>query len=406
MNTLYLSIDGISDPLGRSQILPYLLGLSKFGHKFYLLSLEKQLRFEKEKLAIKKVVENTSIQWFPLIYIEKTGVLNKTINAKNLKNEAEEIIKKNKIEIIHARGYVPALIGLSLKNKYNLKLIFDMRGFWPDERLDGNIWKMNNPIHFFLYKYFKFQEKKMLRNANHVVSLTQKGKNILLSNFKFLRTESISVIPCFADLKHFDFNAINLERLNNLKLSLKIASSDLVFLYLGSLGTWYMTNEMCDFFKVIKDKNPNAKLLIVTKDDTTEFLNHATKIGLQKEDLIFREASRDEVPYFIECSDIALFFIKPSFSKQASSPTKMGEIMGLGKPIITNAGVGDVDDILNETQSGYIIENFTKENYELAANSIEEIKNIPKDLIRKGGLAFYDLENGILKYHTIYNSLA
>lgn len=406
MNTLYLSIDGISDPLGRSQILPYLLGLSKLGHNFYLVSLEKPLRFEKEKLAIEEAIENASIDWFPLHYMEKSGVLNKTINAKNLKNKAEEIIKKNKIEIIHARGYVPALIGLSLKNKYNLKLIFDMRGFWPDERLDGKIWKMNNPIHFFLYKYFKFQEKRLLKNTNHVISLTQKGKSILLKTFNFLKTESISVIPCFADLKHFDFKIINSEKLNNLKLSLKISPNDLVFLYLGSLGTWYMTNEMCDFFKVIKEKNPNAKLLIVTKDDTAEFLNYALNIGLKSEDLIFREASRDEVPYFIESCDIALFFIKPSFSKQASSPTKMGEIMGLGKPIITNAGVGDVDDILNKTQAGYLIKKFTKENYELAANSISEIKNIDKNLIRKGGLEFYDLENGILKYHTVYNSLA
>ena len=45
---LYITFDGITDPLGRSQILPYLAGLSKMGHTIHILSQEKKDQFERE----------------------------------------------------------------------------------------------------------------------------------------------------------------------------------------------------------------------------------------------------------------------------------------------------------------------------------------------------------------------
>ena len=39
-NILYLSYDGMTDPLGQSQVLPYLAGLSKKGFRFHLISFE------------------------------------------------------------------------------------------------------------------------------------------------------------------------------------------------------------------------------------------------------------------------------------------------------------------------------------------------------------------------------
>ena len=43
-----------------------------------------------------------------------------------------------------------------------------MRGFWADERLDGDIWKKDD----FIYKIVKSLEKSFILNADHIVSLT------------------------------------------------------------------------------------------------------------------------------------------------------------------------------------------------------------------------------------------
>ena len=54
------------------------------------------------------------------------------------------------------------MIGLALKIKYGVKFIFDMRGFWADERLDGNIWNRNNILFKQIYQFFKSKEKQLL----------------------------------------------------------------------------------------------------------------------------------------------------------------------------------------------------------------------------------------------------
>ena len=53
-NILYISHDGLSDPLGRSQIIPYLKELARKGVKYSVLSFEK-LDSALNKEYIKKI---------------------------------------------------------------------------------------------------------------------------------------------------------------------------------------------------------------------------------------------------------------------------------------------------------------------------------------------------------------
>ena len=53
---LYLSYDGITDPLGQSQILPYLKGLSQKGYFFYLVGFEKKDAYKKQKEGIENEI--------------------------------------------------------------------------------------------------------------------------------------------------------------------------------------------------------------------------------------------------------------------------------------------------------------------------------------------------------------
>jgi hypothetical protein len=57
---------------------------------------------------------------------------------------AEALINAKEIKLIHCRSYLTSLIGLKLRSKYQIPFLFDMRGFWADERMDGGIWKRSN----------------------------------------------------------------------------------------------------------------------------------------------------------------------------------------------------------------------------------------------------------------------
>jgi hypothetical protein len=144
---LYLTYDGLTDPLGQSQILPYLEGLAIKGYKVQIISFEKKDRFESGKLTIENRINKfENLTWNPLFYHLKPKIFSTIYDLYCLKRKSTEIIKKHDVKIVHCRSYPTSMIGLGLKRKLGVKFIFDMRGFYIDERFDGNIWNKNNLI--------------------------------------------------------------------------------------------------------------------------------------------------------------------------------------------------------------------------------------------------------------------
>ena len=61
MKVLYLTYDGLTDPLGQSQILPYLKMLSTKGAEISIISFEKKQRFAEQKKEIDAIVKKAKI---------------------------------------------------------------------------------------------------------------------------------------------------------------------------------------------------------------------------------------------------------------------------------------------------------------------------------------------------------
>jgi glycosyltransferase involved in cell wall biosynthesis len=353
-HVLYVSYDGMTDPLGQSQVLPYLIGLSKKGIVFTLISFEKQDRFEKDKATIQKICDDSNISWKPQFYTKKPPVLSTLKDIWKMNRLAKKIHKEKPIEIIHCRSYISALIGLGFKRKCGVKFLFDMRGFWADERVEGKIWNLRNPLFKWVYSYFKKKEKQFFSESDGIISLTHAGKKIILDwNLPHVSSEKIAVIPCCVDLNLFNGESIKQEKKQELLLKLNLENKFIVG-YVGSIGTWYMLPEMLQTFKKIKEQHTNSVFLFVTKDNSEQIILEAKKIGVSTDSLCFTSCIHSEVPTYISLFDLSIFYIRPSFSKQASSPTKQGEIMAMGVPIICNSGVGDTTEIIQKYHSGIV----------------------------------------------------
>ncbi|HWB62268.1 MAG TPA: hypothetical protein VG603_02070, partial [Chitinophagales bacterium] len=147
VNVLYLSYDGMTDPLGQSQVIPYLEGLSKLGYSFTLISFEKAERYAKYRAEIEERLSKSNISWQPLSYTKKPPVLSTIWDVQRMKRKALALHRSKQFKIIHCRGYISALVGLAMKRELGVKFIFDMRGFYADERVDGGLWHLNNPIY-------------------------------------------------------------------------------------------------------------------------------------------------------------------------------------------------------------------------------------------------------------------
>lgn len=400
---LYLSYDGMTDPLGQSQVLPYLTGLSKEGFEFHLISFEKPEKLQRFRAEIELICKQAGIIWHPLTYTKKPVVLSTLWDVFRMNRKAIQLHKSHLFKIVHCRSYISGLIGLGMKKKHNTRFVFDMRGFWADERIEGGIWSRSNPFMNFIFKYFKKKEIQFFSHADYVISLTENGKNELLS-WKTLNAENINVevIPCCVNMDLFDQSKILALQVNQLKNQLGISNNDFVLGYVGSIGTWYMLPEMLDYFKVLKQSRPESKFLFVTGENPADILNLAEQKGITPDALIVVSCLHKAVPLYISLFDQSVFFIRATYSKKASSPTKQGEIMAMGIPLVCNSGVGDTDYIVQKYNSGEVIKEFTDKAYQKV---IDSKKTFDKQLLREGAASFFSLENGVERYLKVYKAI-
>lgn len=396
-HVLYITFDGLSDPLGQSQILPYLIGLSKNGYHIHIISCEKKDRYHKEKVRIHELISGLPIQWKHIFYDENGSSLSRLMYIRKLKRIANQIRKEKQLSLVHCRSYLSSLIGLEFKLKYKIPFVFDMRGLWADERIDGGIWNLQKPLHKFFYQYFKRKEKQFVTHADAIVSLTNSGVSELS---KLYGTEIVkpktTVIPCCTNVKLFDKNSITKKLLIT-----GINDNDHVFIYTGSIGTWYYTKELIDCMVVWKEKIKNLKLLIITRD-TDELGKILSQYSKQvNEFVVTASASYQQVPSYLALAKAAVFFIKPAYSKIASSPTKMAECWAMGLPIITNAGIGDNDLYFNQYNGGVLINEFSNLEYEKSCSEYLEFCSRQMN-VRQLALDYFDNQDAVKKYTTIY----
>lgn len=404
-NVLFISYDGMTDPLGQSQVLPYLIGMRKAGYRIFLLSCEKEAAFKQHETTIRNIVALNDLQWFPINYTKKPPVLSTLWDIVQLKQQAKQIHLQHNIHMVHTRPGIPALVGLWLKKKYGIKFLNDIREFFADSRVEGHMWNLANPLYKTVYKYFKKKEAEAVKLNDGIVCLTYAAEKIIQQWPEYDKNIPLQVIPCSADLALFNPDAISNTDKESARADLNIQSGDFIISYLGSIGGWYLTDEMMDLCKVLADKIPQSKFLFISPHRHEDIRHAAKKAGLNDNKIITTKANRKQVPLFLSLSDLSIFFIRPCYSKQSSSPTKHGEIMALGIPIITNAGVGDVEMIVRKYESGYIVSDFSTSSYEQAANEISDGHTFNKEQIRQGSRDFYSLNKAIENYTNIYRAI-
>ena len=402
---LYMSYDGMTDPLGQSQVIPYLGGLAAEGHHITLISFEKEERYKQHQEYISRLLSSLRIRWEPMSYTKSPPVLSTIWDILRAKSKARQLLRKDKYDVMHCRSYISALVGLWMKKNYGLPFIFDMRGFWADERVEGKLWNLRNPLYRMVFSYFKKKEKQFLLNAVHVISLTGNAKEKILGWDLAKEPVPITVIPCCADLSHFSRGKLNAEKFLHWKNKLGIADQDFIIGYLGAIGTWYMLEEMLDFFILLREARPSAKFLFVTQE-SPELIHRAARLkNISEGSIIITSSSRNDLPSLLELFHVSIFFIRPSFSKSASSPTKQGELMAMGIPVICNSGIGDTDDIIAKTGTGIVIGSFDKSSYITAIGKLDELLAIDKEFISNKAKDTFSLKTGIESYLGVYQKI-
>lgn len=397
--TLYITYTGLMDPLGESQVLQYVLGLAAKGHEMAVLSFEKPdaLADSAGIAAMQAKLKAAGIRWHRARYHRKPGMPATAFDIWLGIRKGSTIARSMGAEVVHCRSYPGSLMGLGVKRRTGARLIFDMRGFWPDERVDGGVWQREG----MAYRVVKRLERKLFLGADHVVSLTRSGVREF-EKFDYLqgRIPLSSVIPTCTNLELF-------------RPRDDIPREGFTLGYVGSVGTWYIFEQVASIVARAFELREDARLLVINKGGHDRIRADLQAKGVDLSRVEIMASPYDEVGRNMARMDAGVFIIRAAWSKRASCPTRMGEFLACGKPCLVNGGVGDVAEDLSEIGTGIVLPSTADQHADLSGldTALEQLFAMAADpatapRARAGAEALFALEKGVEEYDRIYRGLS
>lgn len=401
METLYISYDGVLEPLGQSQVLSYLFGLSASCRQT-LISFEKPADLaHADKVSKMEVsLRDAGIRWIRLTYHKRPAVVSTLYDAAVGLLAGLAACVRKRVQVVHARGYVPALIALALKWLAGPKFLFDMRGFWADEKVDGEHWSRESVI----YAITKRCERRFFESADAIVSLTEAGATAVRGlGYAIRPATKIEVIPTCTDLATFTPGPKDTGLVRRLGLE-----GHRVVGCVGSMSNWYLREQMLDYLRLLVRHAASLKILIVTREDEDRLRADAAKAGIPGDRLVVAQAEFSDMPAYMRLMDAGLFFIRVCFSKKGSAATKLGEFLACGVPVIINDGIGDSGWLVRKHGVGVVLADTTVPEYERSLPAVNALfdDRVIRARCRQTAEQCFDLNGGIRRYAAIYRDLA
>jgi glycosyltransferase involved in cell wall biosynthesis len=390
---LYISYDGMLEPLGQGQVLTYLERLTGSA-RIHLISYEKPADWADavRRAALKERLKQAGIVWHPLTYHKTPTVPATLFDIAQGLSVALWLVVRHRLGVIHARSYVAALIGWLAKLLTGAKLLFDMRGFWADERVDGGLWSAGGRT----YRGVKRIERTLLLGADHIITLTHAAKREIEA-WPYMTGQAhapITVIPTCADLALF-------------KPGDSQRNDPFTMGYVGSAGFRYEFDEVLRVYVSLLRRRPQARLLIVNRNDHELIAERLAALGIDPAGVEVIAADLPQVPAALRRMDFACAFYKQLPSAVACAPTKLAEYLGCGVSCLASAGTGDVADVLEGGNVGVVMADFAEATREAAVERMLALTSEPglAARCREVALARFSVEEGAARYRAIYQGL-
>ena len=402
-HTLYICYFGLREPLVQTQVLPYLRQIKSEKLQVSLLTFEPRLTetwTPQEIAQQREALKAEGITWHYLKYHKRPSLPATVYDMAVGALKIMKLMRREGVTMLHARNHVPAVMSAIARKFRGGKLIFDIRGFMPEEYVDAGVW----PEQGFLYRGLKRVERYLFRVSDGFVLLTEKAREIVFpgSTDEDKLGRPIEVIPCCVDFARFDHKQLSRESIRS-ELNL---TNRRVIVYVGSFGGWYLTDEMTDFLAVAHRADPNTFSMILTQSPRDVVISRMTSRGIDAKDFLVTEVTPSEVPRYLKAADIAISFIKPCYSKQSSSPTKIAEYLASGLPVVSNAGIGDLDELITGKRAGALLREFNEDAYRKALEEISALQQEDglSERLRQVAQQEFDLSTvGRTRYRRLYD---
>lgn len=394
--SLYMSYDGMMEPLGQSQVVAYLTRLAE-DFTIHLISFEKRSDTDRSEAAqsMHRALARSGIVWHPQRYHKRPKLVSTVYDMARAAIVAVAVARRGRIRVMHARSLLSAAMILPALYVCKGRLVFDIRGFWTDERVEGGVVARGSIVE----RALRVLERAIFHRADHIVTLTRSSVALLRDDPRFGRPRApITVIPTCADLDLFTPEDDR---------SGDRSGEPFTVGYVGQIGPWYRFDAMIALYAAFVRRRPDARMLVVNRSQQAEVRRAFQAAGIVENRSEIVAASRSDVAGHIRRMDVGIVLMIDAFSNFARAPTKLAEYLACGIPCVGDAQVGDLQAILDGERVGVTLRDHTPGEYDRAVDRILAATDDAGLAARCVASArrHFSLEDGAARYRAIYLSL-
>ncbi len=393
LNLIYVTYDGALDPLGATQVVPYVCALSERGVRVVLISFDKHELFadDARRRALVERLARKRIAWRTLRYHKRPRLPATAWDVARGALEVRAALRALSFAgdgaragvIVHCRGDVALAAARLARVPPHVRLVYEVRGLFSDERAEVGSWRRGAPLD----RLVRAWETGNLRRADGLLAvMAAPGLEALRRRRDPL--PPFRLLPNSVDLAAFTPRTA-------------FTPADYGLVYHGSLGGWYLTREMVDFARVARHEIPGRVLFLTPQPEL------ALRAGADPAWAEVRGVAPAEVPAWLRRARAGFFLIRPTPSKRASSPTKLAELLAAGLPVAANGAAGDLDALLERERVGALIARCDEDAYLDAARRLSALLDDPHTPERCRHLAEtrYSLDAAVTGYLDLYREL-
>ncbi len=390
----------MSEPLGQSQVVPYVLGLARAGWEMRIVAFEPETAPDEEIAEVSRRLAAAHVRytWFRRRASHRTGVKAAEIATAVMKTVGQGLSWRP--TIVHARSYFAASVArITAASLPGARFLFDVRGLLGEEYVDAGHWTAQS----FKYRALKLIERDFFARAAAVVVLTERHLRWLHDESRLLDPlVPAEVVPCCVDLAKFtagdDERAMTRRELG--------AGDRFVLAYAGTLGASYPVHKMAAFFAALRRRRP--ALFAVYSHSPTEALAAALeREGVASSDVVYRRVHPPQMARYLAAADAGLHFMTPCFSRIGCSPTKVPEYLAMGLPVVMNQGIGDSDTLIARVPAVVDAGKLLPDELERAAERLATLdRGAVSDEARRVAREQFSTERGLARYLRLYERLA
>ncbi len=407
---VYVSYDGLLEPLGYSQVVRVVRELSRRGdYRVTVCSLEKQ--GDRQEAAREQELEARlrarHIRWRRRTFTPGGGPLDFAQNMRAMMAMVDDVVDTDGADLIHARSYVPASVARQVGRRHQVPYLFDTRGYWLDERIERGRF-VGGPMG---RRAARMWESSLYDDCAGAVVLTEtSAREIRDERFgRWPSNRPLSVIPTCVDYSEFSPGMPGRQGGDGPGIE-AIEKADPVVGFVGAVSKAYCVDESLRLFDHVLQRCPTAHLVGITRQRQA-LRDRIERCGLPASSYTIVTVEHGQMPRWLQVMDWGLLLRNTSEDQRAyrgAMPTKLAEFFAGGVRPVYFGHSREVGDWIERAGSGHLLTRLDEEALRTAATTIANTDEAAAtDLwgARWRTQAHFGLRSGVERYHRVYQKV-